>query len=190
MVTSTSSFYSVLQGLNSGDQEAARRIYQRFVDQLIHLATSRLDAKHGAKADPESVAQSVFQSFFERQQKDEFSLHNWGMVYGLLSHITLCKCINRNRDLRRQKRNASNDVTFEDWQQAARGPGPDEEVMVGELLTQALQSFDEDQRKVIDCFLQGATTENVAVQLGFSTRTVQRILEQFRKRLLAMMEVD
>lgn len=180
-----------LTRLSEGDQAAARQIYERFVDRLIHLAARRLDRQLGAKADPESVAHSVFESFFERQQAGQFSLHNWGMVFGLLSHITFRKCLSRNRDLRREKRGGDADaVSFEDWQKAAAAPGPDEAAMVAEALEAVLARFDPDARAVLDVYLAGNTVEAVAAQVKLTTRTVQRVLERFRKQLLDQLRAD
>ncbi|HQR08567.1 MAG TPA: ECF-type sigma factor [Gemmatales bacterium] len=184
------SFDNLFQGLEAGQQEAAGKIYYRFVDGLVRLATTKLDPKLGAKADPESVAQSVFQSFFARQDRDEFSLHNWGQVYGLLTHITLKKCINRNRDLRRQKRNETDHVTFEDWQKAGSGPGPEDEAMLNELLNKSLANFEGDQLQMIKLYLEGHSIDKVAQEVGFSSRMVQRVVKQFREHLFKLLDAD
>lgn len=184
------SFDQIFTGLEAGQQEAAGKIYYRFIDALVRLAATKLDPKLGAKADPESVAQSVFQSFFARQNGDEFSLHNWGQVYGLLTHITLRKCLNRNRDLRRQKRDETGHVTFEDWQKASSGPGPEDEVMVKELLNKALASFDDDHRRMITLFMEGSSIDKVAQEVGFSSRMVQRVVKQFREKLFQLFDQE
>lgn len=184
------SFDQIFTGLEAGQQEAAGKIYYRFIDALIRYASTKLDPKLGAKADPESVAQSVFQSFFSRQFKDEFSLHNWGQVYGLLTHITLKKCLNRNRNLRRQKRDETGHVTFEDWQKAGGGPGPEDEALVKELLDQSMAKFDADHLQMIKLYLDGNTIEKVANETGFSTRMVQRVIKQFREQLMKLLDAE
>lgn len=133
---------------------------------------------------------SVFESFFDGQARGEFALHNWGMVLGLLSHITFRKCLNRNRDRTAKKRDETRTVPFEEWQRAAGGPLPEDEAGLAELLAQALAGFDAEEREVIEAYLEGSTTEAVADRVGFSQRTVQRILERFRTRLTAMLEVE
>ncbi|WP_165247689.1 RNA polymerase sigma factor [Paludisphaera soli] len=184
------SFQIVLDALDAGDQDAARAIYERFVDRLVALAARKLDRRLGAKVDPESVAQSAFESFFKRRGRGEYQLRDWGMVYGLLSHIAFRKCLNRNRDQRRLRRDASRDVAFEDWQAADRGPGPEDEAAMDELLEKALSGCDPDQRAMIDAFLGGADAETVARRVGLSTRTVQRTLERFRGRLEALVGAE
>ncbi|HVK13597.1 MAG TPA: ECF-type sigma factor [Gemmataceae bacterium] len=179
----TESFADVMAGLDAGDQEAARRLYERFIDRLVVLAAKTLDKKLGARVDPESVAVSVFESFFDGHQKGQLTFHNWGMVLGLLSHITFRKCLNRNRDRRARKRDESGVVAFEDWRAAAADPGPDQVVMLKDLIDRALTDFDQDERAVLDHFLGGATVAAVAQEVRLSTRTVHRVIERFRKRL-------
>ncbi len=133
---------------------------------------------------------SVFESFFDGHRKGEFTFHNWGMVLGLLSHITFRKCLNRNRDGRAQKREAGRGLTLEDWRAATADPGPDQVAMVRDLIDRALADFDADERSILDRFLAGATVDAVAVAVHFSTRTVHRVIEQFRKRLEAQLAED
>jgi RNA polymerase sigma-70 factor, ECF subfamily len=50
--------------LRSGDQDAAREVFQRFVGQLIRLARRQFDVVLRRKVDPEDVVQSAYKSFF------------------------------------------------------------------------------------------------------------------------------
>jgi DNA-directed RNA polymerase specialized sigma24 family protein len=175
-----------LARLSAGDQAAARAIYERFVDRLVRLAGRRLDRRLGAAADPESVAQSVFAAFFAGHRGGAFALDNWGMVYGLLAHITFRKCLNRNRDRRRGGRGgAAGPVAFADWQATSAAPGPAEAADVADRLAAVLARFDPDQRAALAAVLDGAAPDAVAARFGLSTRTVQRLVRRFRDRLVA-----
>jgi RNA polymerase sigma-70 factor, ECF subfamily len=185
-----SSFDAIMAGLDAGDQQAAQQLYERFIDRILAIAAKKLDKRLGAKVDPESVAQSVFKSFFYRHRKGELTLHNWGMVLGLLSHITFCKCVNRNRDLRAQRRDETQVVTFEDYKKAASQTGPDQEAMLSELLTLSMANFDEDEQAILNQSLAGATVDEVAQTIRLSTRTVHRVIERFRKRLESLLSEE
>lgn len=182
------SFDEVLAGLNAGDQEAARRIHERFVDGLIRIATQRLGRDLGPRADPESVAQSVFLSFFTRQRRGEYQLFSWAMVFGLLAHITFRKCLNRVRYHGQAKRDPGTLIAFEDWQAAAGGPSPADEAELAELLDASLAGFDEDERAMIDGYMRGESATQVAERVGLSTRSVQRAVEEFRERLMDLLD--
>lgn len=69
MYTDDVEFHAVLSALSDGDQDAARRIYERFIDRLVVLASSSLDKKNQAKIDPQSVAHSALMSFFGGQTR-------------------------------------------------------------------------------------------------------------------------
>lgn len=178
------SFDQLWAGLNAGDQDAARKLYERFIDQLIRLAAKKLKYQLGSHADPEDVAHSVFESFFEGLQGRAFEARNWGMVFGLLAHITFRKCLKRKRSEMQARRNPGAPVGPLDAIEAATAsPGPAEEAMVAELLGAALGRLDPLERQVIDAHLGGRTTDATAQQVGLSTRTVQRIITEFRNRL-------
>lgn len=180
---STPSFDHIMAGLTTGEQDAARKLYERYIDQLISLAARKLDRRLGARVDPESVAHSVFESFFEGVQKEEFQLHNWGMVFGLLAHITFNKCLNRKRHHTRQKRDGGPHVAFDDWQAVAAQPGPVDEAIMAELVEKALATFDDDDRGIVDTFMSGASKDDTAKAHRCSVRSVERVLQEFRQNL-------
>lgn len=179
-----SSFAEIVAGLIGGDQEAARRLYVRFVDDLVRLAGRRLRYQLGSRADPESVAHSAFESFFRGVAGGRVEVRNWGMVYGLLAHITFRKCLKRKRHESRVRRaGEAASVSLGDWEAAAAQTGPDEEAMLADLLETALAQFDPDERAVIDSLMQGATPEEVAGRVRLSSRTVYRVRDRFRESL-------
>ena len=58
------SFEELMRRLQSGDQDAAFKIFQDYSGRLAGLARTRLQGALAAKVDPEDVLQSVFRSFF------------------------------------------------------------------------------------------------------------------------------
>src|SRR3954464_3897514 len=67
-------FEALVDRLRAGDAEAAAEVFHRYVGQLVGLASGRLAGLLRAQADPEDVVQSVFRSFFTRQQQGQFDL--------------------------------------------------------------------------------------------------------------------
>jgi RNA polymerase sigma factor (sigma-70 family) len=184
MLTEDTEFAAILAGLEAGDQKAAREIYERFVDRLVKLASNRIDRKLQAKVDPESVAHSALMSFFDRQRDGEYQLHNWGMVLGLLSHITFRKCLNRNRYFRQQRRNDQDSVPFDDWRGVSQEPGPAEEAILREMLERAMAALQQPHRRtIVELYLDGHSMDEVAQRTGVSKRTVERAVHDFGKAL-------
>ena len=189
------SFINLMGGLNQGDQDAARQVYERYSQRLVALASQRLDKRLGAKVDPESVMQSVMQSFFDGQAKDEYVIDSWVALYGLLSKVTVRKALNRNRLHRQRKRNERLDaqgnerpapVAFEDFQAACREPGPAQLAELRDLIESGLGKLNPTDRKIIESFLDTGSSEETALLFGVSTRTVQRVVKMFREYLEGM----
>ena len=189
------SFINLMGGLNQGDQDAARQVYERYSQRLVALASQRLDKRLGAKVDPESVMQSVMQSFFDGQAKDEYVIDSWVALYGLLSKVTVRKALNRNRLHRQRKRNDRLDaqgnerpapVAFEDFQAACREPGPAQLAELRDLIESGLGKLNPTERKIIESFLDTGSSEEAALLFGVSTRTVQRVVKMFREYLEGM----
>jgi len=189
------SFINLMGGLNQGDQDAARQVYERYSQRLVALASQRLDKRLGAKVDPESVMQSVMQSFFDGQAKEEYVIDSWAALYGLLSKVTVRKALNRNRLHRQRKRNERLDaqgnerpapVAFEDFQAACREPGPAQLAELQDLIESGLGKLNPTDRKIIESFLDTGSSEETALLFGVSTRTVQRVVKMFREYLEGM----
>src|SRR5207249_524909 len=89
------SFARLMARLRAGDDGAAAAVFQRFARQLIARARAHLDARLRPKLDPEDVVQSVYRSFFNRYGAGQFELGTWNDLWGLLTVITLRKCVNR-----------------------------------------------------------------------------------------------
>src|SRR5262245_5432615 len=97
------SFDEIMVRLRSGDNEAAARVFNKFVKRLIGLARSRLDKGLGRKVDPEDIVQSVYKSFFRRHAAGEFDFSNWDRLWGLLAVIAVRKCKRQMRAYRRAR---------------------------------------------------------------------------------------
>jgi RNA polymerase sigma-70 factor (ECF subfamily) len=183
-------FAALMDRLRRGDQDAARRIFQRFAGRLIALARQHLDARIRQKVDAEDVLQSVWKSFFRRHAEGQFDLDNWDSLWSLLTVITLCKCgyqtrhfRTASRDVQREKAQAAEDDSSASWEAIAREPTPAEAAMLTETVEQLTRALDERDRQILELSLQGETVGQVSTQLRISERTVERVLERVRKRL-------
>jgi RNA polymerase sigma-70 factor, ECF subfamily len=185
------SFHDAIGGLRVGDQQAATEIYQRYAQRLIGLAHRRLDATLQAKADPESVVQSVFRSFFVRQAQGQFDLDDWDSLWSLLVRITVRKCCRvaatyraERRDVRREVgQEPAQDVGLEKDQALAREPTPEEATILADLLERLMQGLDDTQQTILAQRLQGYTVREISASVGRTERTVHRVLGQVRASL-------
>ncbi len=192
------SFHELIAGLNRNDQEAAKRLYERYITSVIRLASRNLDPRLGARVDAESLAHSVMESFFDGHQNREIEVDSWAALYGFLSKVTIRKALNRNRLHHQKKRNDRVDaqgnkrgapVSLEEHLAANPEAGPAEIAEINDLIEVAKGRLDGDHRKIIEVFLQNGSKEDTAEQTEFSTRTVERVLEKF-KRIISELESE
>jgi hypothetical protein len=65
--------------------------------------------------------------------------------------------------------------------------GPAEEAEINELVEYVLSQTDPDHRRILEIFLQDKSKDQTVIESGYSTRTVERILKEFRERLELLM---
>jgi RNA polymerase sigma factor (sigma-70 family) len=183
-----SSFDRLMKGLRDGDDEAAARVFHRFVHRLIALAQGHLSAALRQKEDPEDAVQSAFKSFFRRNADRPYDLDGWDSLWSLLALITVRKCQDRAaafgaacRDLERE---AAGREVF------AREPSPSEAAMMAETLEGVLRGLDERDRRLVVLSLQGCTLPEISAELGCTERTVYRVLDRVKRRLEALRDAE
>lgn len=185
------SFRNAMDGLKTGDQAAARDVFARYVHRLIALAGTRIGGKLRRKVDPEDLVQSVFNSFFARQAKDQFALESWDGLWGLLVAITIHKCGHKIKYFHAARRNANdeasavilNGASRAAWEVVARDPSPSQLAIFDETILSLLNEFDEREGQVFLLFLQGWTVKEIASEVSRTERTTRRVLEHVRQRL-------
>jgi len=185
------SFQGAMGRLRAGDQDAARELFERFVERLTALAGSRLSAKMRRKVDPEDVVLSVFRGFFDRQAADQYQVPDWERLWGLLAAITIHKC----QHVVEHYQAACRDVSAEDsvqrppdesgagWDVVARDPTPAQVAIFDETIVSLLHEFDERNGQIFLLVLQGWSIEEISNEIPCSERTARRVLDRVRLRL-------
>jgi RNA polymerase sigma-70 factor (ECF subfamily) len=176
--------------------DAASELFARFAHRLIALARAHLDARLRSRVDPEDVVQSAYKSFFLRYGEAAIASEGWDGLWGILTVITLRKCVERARYHRAARRNVAREAAMsrgegnaDPWQQAiGREPMPEHAAALAETVEQLLRDMDEDDRPIIELSLQGYAVSEISEQTGRAQRSVRRLRERARKRLQRMRE--
>jgi RNA polymerase sigma-70 factor (ECF subfamily) len=185
-------FADFLERLRGGDDAAAAEVFHRFTDRLLVLARAQIESWLLPKVDPEDVVQSVYRSFFARCREGEFDLDNWGALWGLLTIITVRKCVNRVEYFRAERRDAGREVSLAGGGSGSavrvrdlldREPTPSEAAVLAETVERLLRGFEEQERQIVELSLQGYTVREISEQLGRAERTVRRVRQFVRERL-------
>jgi len=189
----------LIEQLRSDDSavrdEAARRVWERYVPALLDLARHHLDHRLLHREDEEDVLQSMYASFCLRQQRGSFELFGRDDLWKLLVTVTLRKARNTARRHRQQARdyrrecahpaNPSSDAS--DWvleELDASGPTPDDAAALNEALENRLRALgDPILRQIALRKLEGYTNKEIARELDDCTeRTIERKLGRIRAK--------
>jgi DNA-directed RNA polymerase specialized sigma24 family protein len=185
-----------IQQLQSGDRDAAEKLWQRYFARLVGLARARLQGSPRRVADEEDVALSAFDSFCRGAEQGRFPrLDDRDDLWQLLVTITARKAYQLALHHRRQKR-GGNAVLDEAALAGAAGPGAAEaglEQLLGreptpEFAAQAAEDYQrllaalphEELRAVARWKLEGYRNEEIAERLGCAPRSVGRKLHVIR----------
>ena len=185
------SFADVMARLRNGDDRAATEVFQRYMNKLVVLARRQFDGVLRRKVDPEDVVQSAYKSFFLRYGEGKLEVQDWRNLWGLLTMITLRKCLDRveyhraeRRDVRREAAAQPGSEGSEPWWQAvSREPTPEEATVLAETVEQLLRDLPEAERPILELSLQGYTAREICDRTGRAERSVRRLREQIRRRL-------
>jgi DNA-directed RNA polymerase specialized sigma24 family protein len=173
---------------------AAQRLWERYYDQLVHLARSRLRAAPRGPADEEDAALSAFDSFCRGVAAGRFpQLGCRGDLWRILVTLTVRKAADQVQHERRQKRGggrvlgaaaldgAEADAGGGLEAIAGREPSPAFAALVADEVRRRLAALrDESLRRVALLRLEGYTNEEIAARLDCGRRSVERKLELIR----------
>lgn len=122
-----------------------------------------------SKVSPEYVVQSAFKSFFRRLNEYRFDNGNNDDNWGLLSIITIRKCNKWGAFYRCEKRAVWREISdtlgftrHGKVELASTDPGPEDVLVVEELLGKLLNAFEPRQQQMILLRIDGCSIEEIA----------------------------
>ena len=174
----------------------ASEVFRSYSIRLLHLANARLGQDVRSKISPEDVVQSAFKSFFRRLKEFRFDNGSTDEIWGLLSIITIRKCKKWGAFYRCEKRAVWRE-NMDDSRLIRQGkvkptstdPGPEDALVVEELLGKLLSAFEPRQQEMVLLRIDGCSVEEIASQCQSSCRTVARTIST-AKQLLAELLFD
>ena len=183
--------------MKNGDGTAAGRLWERYVRRILGLARRRFGGHPKRVVDEDDVAQSVFRSLFLGAATGAFpDLIDRNDLWPLLARLTNRKTIDQIRRANREKRGGG-DVRGESALAAADGEprnrldeiasdaeAPEFIVQMNEQCDRLLQRLPNDTyRFIVWKRLEGFTNGEIAEELGITTRSVERRVQNTRALL-------
>jgi len=167
-----------------GDQEAAQKLFERYVEQVLKLARKHLNRALASRVDAEDIAQSVFRTFFHRAGKGQFYVEEPEDICKLLARITVHKTLRQVAFHMRGKRNAraeSGETQEMLLNRLAAGPTSEEAVAFVDQLEHILARLKPADRQILEMRMEGYNNQEIAAKLGISDRKIRRLLERLRE---------
>jgi DNA-directed RNA polymerase specialized sigma24 family protein len=184
--------------LKAGDHDAAQRLWEGYFRRLVGLARGKLHGTARRVADEEDVALSAFNHFCQGAERGQFpQLHDRDDLWRLLVAITERKAIGQMRRESRQKRGGgavlgegalqaptgSGSISGGLDQVASQEPTPEFAAQMTEECRSLFRRLDDPELRVIAlCKMEGRTTEQIALLLDKTPRTIERKLRLIRHR--------
>ena len=182
-----------IDGLRQGEDEAARRIWEKFVERLLAVARQRLRRVNRTTYDEEDAVLSAFQSFCAGVRRGRFpQLRDRDDLWRLLFVITSRKVADQHAFQRRDKRDARREESSDPFD--TRATAAREELFVSDEPSPAFASECEDQlrhlleqlqhddlKRIALLKMEGFTNQEIASQLSRGLATVERKLRTIRE---------
>ena len=184
-----------LQDLRTGDDEAASKLWSRYFHDMARAAERRL-GNSVAAFDGEDIALSAFHAFCEAIQQGRYEgLSRRTGLWSLLAAVTLRKASDHLKVEGADRRGGgrSNDRALQGGVELDTLPGrfsdPQFLAMMSDQCRRLLDLLDDQElEKVALCRLDGYNDSEIAQRLGYSRRTIQRMLTVIRKHWKNEME--
>ncbi len=171
----------------AGNEEAARQLFDKYMERLVALARRRISQRLASRVDPEDIVQSVFRTFFGRLRAGQFEIEDQDDLCKLLMRITVHKTLRqvafhkaakRNPALEKGQQDAADDRILEVLDSE---PTPEATVAFVDQLEHFLARLRPEERQVLEMRLQGHSNEEIATKLKIKhDRTIRRIVERIR----------
>lgn len=174
---------SLVRRFRAGEDEAATSLYLRYAPRLRALAAKHCTPAYAGRFDADDVVQSVFRTFFQGVRRQAYAVPPTGEIWGLLMVLAL----NKIRNLVQHHRATKRDVRATTGRDPDRGAILTRDESAAEFLRLVLEDeiagLPAANRDIVRLRIEGYEVGEIAARTGRSSRTVERVLQDFRARL-------
>lgn len=184
--------HSLLHRFRAGEQDAATQLYLRYSSRLQSWATLQTSSSLVSRFDEEDVVQSVFRTLFRRVAEGLYDVPPGDELWQLLLVIALNKIRKLATFHRAQKRSVDRTLGSDVLENARLKNQSEDETSLHILqfiLNDLLSELPETHREIVRSRIDGSKTDEIAEQTGRSSRTVERVLKSFRRKLSGLLDV-
>jgi RNA polymerase sigma factor (sigma-70 family) len=177
---------SLLEQWRAGDEDAARQLFDIYVERLVALARRRISQRLASRVDAEDIVQSVFRTFFGRARAGQFKVEDQDDLCKLLMRITVHKTLRQVAYHKAAKRDPGQETGQSEhstemlMELLDREPTPDAEAAFIDQLETFLGTLRPEERTILEMRMQGYSNEEIAKKLDIYDRKIRRVIERIR----------
>lgn len=191
--TSQPSDRTLLGRYRRGDGDAATELYLRYAERLKALAHAKASSQLQREVDAEDMIQSVFRTFFRRAADGQYDIPEGDELWRLLLVIGLNKIRSLATFHRAEKRDYQKTIVGEGAESALNEHSDSDHTALSVLkltIDEMLALMPGEYREIVDLRIAGYGVTEIAERTGRAKRSIERILQEFRKRLDELIHGD
>ena len=177
-----------LRRIQAGDEGAARELLSRFEAEVRLVVRRQLPRLLRSRFDSLDFLQSVWGSFFRRMRTAPTEFEDSRHLVAFLARAAKNKVIDEYRRAASRKQNMHREEPL--WGDGVRPrdvpdptDSPSEVAQAHEVLGRLRELMPTDRRAILEMKAEGLSSKDIGERLGISERTVQRVLEDLRRRM-------
>jgi RNA polymerase sigma factor (sigma-70 family) len=177
----------LIDRIRAGDEGAARELLKRYEVAVRVVVRRQLPKLLRGRFDSIDFVQSVWGDFFQRVRTAPTDFENSRQLITILAWAAKNKVIDEYRRAASQRQDIHREESL--WTRngmpidvAGPGGSPSEIAEAREEFGRLRDILSEDRRAIVELKAAGFTGKEIAEQLKISERTVQRALEEVRRR--------
>ena len=185
---SASELTDFLRRIHAGDDGAARELLSRYEAEVRLVVRRQLPRLLRSRFDSLDFLQSVWGSFFRRMRTAPTEFEDSRHLVAFLARAAKNKVIDEYRRAASRKHNMHREEPL--WLDGRRPrdvpdpiDSPSEVAQAHEVLVRLRELMPEERRTILELKAQGLSSKDIGERLGISERTVQRVLEELRRRM-------
>lgn len=181
----------MIAGLREGNAEICSDFWRDYGPLLEGVAQKQISQRLQRRVGPDDIVQSACRTFFRRISDGQFNLPDADALWRLMCAITLTKARRAARDQSRQKRGFQREQYIDTTSESAGNrrvelgsnqSTPFEAAEVADQLQAVLAGLGPEECQVLDLKLQQFTNDEIAEKIGYSERTVRRLMKKIQDR--------
>jgi RNA polymerase sigma-70 factor (ECF subfamily) len=183
---------SLLSVFRKGNQDAATQLYLRYAKRLRALVKEQCSSELSRRLEEDDIVQSVFRTFFSGAQQGLYRVPGGQDLWKLLLVISLNKIRAKGAYHSAAKRDARRTSSLEAVGMGGEPAQPDggEQAFFQLVVQEAMEHLPSEYREIVQLRIEGYEVEEIAARSSRAKRTVERILQEARKRLGALLQIE